>query len=256
MFFVSMDGFPAPPSATQALAARGFVVVQVPLYGDSGSDMVSLNGTKKEVSAYEGVVEYLDSAGLIDRNRVGIVGFSWTCLTVKYALTHSHYHFGAAALSDGPDAGYFQYILASNTNPAYLSQVRQLNEAAPFGAGLHTWLKNSPGFALDQVSAPVLIEAVEGVDSLLWEWEWFGGLTALRKPVDMLYLAQGAHELVKPWERMTAQQTSVDWFCFWLKGEEDSDPAKTEQYARWRELRKLQEQNAQQPQEANPPSVH
>jgi len=33
----------------------------------------------------------------------------------------------------------------------------------------------------------------------------------------------------------------VDWFCFWLKGEEDTDPAKVEQYVRWRELRKLQQ---------------
>jgi hypothetical protein len=30
---------------------------------------------------------------------------------------------------------------------------------------------------------------------------------------------------------------------FWLKDEEDSDPAKAGQYARWREMRKLQEQN-------------
>jgi hypothetical protein len=34
---------------------------------------------------------------------------------------------------------------------------------------------------------------------------------------------------------------NLDWFRFWLKGEEDPDPAKAEQYARWRELRKLQE---------------
>jgi len=39
---------------------------------------------------------------------------------------------------------------------------------------------------------------------------------------------------------MTSQQTTVDWYCFWLKGEEDRDPAKAQQYARWRELRKLQ----------------
>jgi len=36
----------------------------------------------------------------------------------------------------------------------------------------------------------------------------------------------------------------VDWFCFWLKGEEDPDPAKAEQYKRWRELRKLHEASA------------
>jgi len=34
----------------------------------------------------------------------------------------------------------------------------------------------------------------------------------------------------------------VDWFRFWLKEEEDPDPGKAEQYARWRELRKLQKE--------------
>jgi hypothetical protein len=37
---------------------------------------------------------------------------------------------------------------------------------------------------------------------------------------------------------MLKQQGVVDWFAFWLKNEEDSSPAKTEQYARWRQLRK------------------
>lgn len=35
----------------------------------------------------------------------------------------------------------------------------------------------------------------------------------------------------------------MDWFDFWLKGEEDPDPAKAEQYTRWRELRRLQQAN-------------
>ncbi len=35
----------------------------------------------------------------------------------------------------------------------------------------------------------------------------------------------------------------VDWFRFWLQGYEDPDPAKAEQYKRWRELRKLQPAN-------------
>jgi len=35
----------------------------------------------------------------------------------------------------------------------------------------------------------------------------------------------------------------VDWFRFWLQDYQDPDPAKTEQYKRWRGLRKLQEEN-------------
>ena len=42
---------------------------------------------------------------------------------------------------------------------------------------------------------------------------------------------------------MASQGGSVDWFRFWLKGEEDLDPVKAEQYAGWRELKKMQEEN-------------
>jgi len=75
------------------------------------------------------------------------------------------------------------------------------------------------------------------------DWEWFAALRELRKPVEMVMLKDGEHDLVKPWERMVSQQGNVDWFCFWLKSEEDPDPAKADQYARWRELRKLKEKN-------------
>jgi hypothetical protein len=49
------------------------------------------------------------------------------------------------------------------------------------------------------------------------------------------------------------QQGNVDWFDFWLNRYEDPDPAKTEQYKRWRELRKLQEaQDAERATKAPP----
>ena len=34
---------------------------------------------------------------------------------------------------------------------------------------------------------------------------------------------------------------SAAWFRFWLQDYEDPDPAKAEQYARWRELRRMHE---------------
>ena len=47
-----------------------------------------------------------------------------------------------------------------------------------------------------------------------------------------------------PAERMASQGLSVDWFRFWMQGYEDSDPAKAEQYRRWQELRKIQEESS------------
>jgi hypothetical protein len=53
--------------------------------------------------------------------------------------------------------------------------------------------------------------------------------------------------MTKPSERIISQGGTVDWFRFWLKDEEDPDPAEAEQYKRWRELRKMQEENERKP---------
>jgi hypothetical protein len=38
---------------------------------------------------------------------------------------------------------------------------------------------------------------------------------------------------------LNPRRRNIDRFCFWLKDEEDGDPATGEQYARWREMRTL-----------------
>jgi dipeptidyl aminopeptidase/acylaminoacyl peptidase len=221
--------------AAQPLASKGFVVLQVGIGGGENAEedfrsVGTPDEMPRELASYEGAIDYLDRAGLIVRDKVGLIGFSRTCLHVKYALTHSKYDFAAAVVADGFDGGYFQYILSPGAADDY-----GIYATRPFGTGLDVWIKNSPSFALDKVRAPVLIQAIRQY-SVLNEWEWFSGLSKLGKAVDMNYLPDGVHELVKPWERLVSQQGTVDWLCFWLKGEEDPDPAKAEQYARWREL--------------------
>jgi hypothetical protein len=104
------------------------------------------------------------------------------------------------------------------------------------------WVDHAPGFHLDQVQTPLRIETI-GPVSVLEEWEIYASLWEQKKPVDFIYIPGGQHILQKPLDRMASQQGNVDWFRFWLKDEEDPDPAKVEQYARWRDLRKLQQAN-------------
>ena len=241
-----MDGPYATAFAAQALANKGFFVVQA---NEGGSDskeadkyLVSPKENPREMASYEGLIDYLDDMGLIDRSRVGIIGFSRTCMHVKYALTHSKYKFAAASLTDGFDAGYFQYLAFSNADQEGASEFEQINGAPPFGETLSGWINLAPGFQLDKVSMPVLLQAI-GPSSLLGEWEWFSGLSRLGKPVSLIYIPDGTHLLEKPWERKTSQQGNVDWFRFWLQNEEDPDPAKAAQYDRWRALRTRLEKN-------------
>ena len=248
-----IDGpYGATAFAAQPLASKGFVVLQADESFEHYSTPEEVRG---EVSAIEGAIDYLDHRGIVDRTRVGLIGFSRTGLFVKYALTHSTYRFAAASVADGTEADYFPYLALYNSLPWLASDMETMNGGVPFEEGMSSWLENAPGFSLSRVHTPFLAQTL-GPTSLLLGWQWIAGLRRLGKPVEMIYMPKASHTIVRPWERQTSLQANVDWFCFWLKGEEDPDPAKAEQYARWRELRKLQEQNVRQPQQPNPPSVH
>jgi hypothetical protein len=238
-----IDGNYITASAAQPLASRGIAVLQMnDIFQDS---LVTPQEAARAMSAYENAVEYLDKKGIIDRSHVGLVGFSRTCLYVKYVLTHSKQRFAAAIVADGFDGGYLQYFGYGSPASDFDSEEESVIGAPPFGKGLLVWLKRSPGFLLNRVETPLQIQAISP-GSLLGEWEWFVGLRRLAKPVDFIYLPTGTHILVKPWDRMISQEGTLDWFCFWLKGEEDADSKKIEQYLRWRELRK-QSMNASIP---------
>ena len=66
---------------------------------------------------------------------------------------------------------------------------------------------------------------------------------SLKKPVDLIMLPSGKHIMTNPKQRLYSETIKFDWFRFWLNDEEDPDPSKAGRYARWRELRKLQEEN-------------
>ena len=236
-----IDG-PFPSAfAAQPLAARGIIVLQVGASTNLSEDMkyaLTPREAPRQMSAYEGAIDYLDGRGLIDRNRVGILGFSRTVFYVEYSLTHSKYRFAAASVADGVDEGYVNYLLFPD--PDY----GLVNGGPPAGPTMTSWLENSPGFNLEKVSAPVHVEYY-GHESLLGGWQWFSGLSLLGKAVDFVWLPDGFHMLVKPWERLVSQQGTVDWFTFWLMGKKDPSPRKAEQYERWEQLRALRDGNDQ-----------
>ena len=172
-----------------------------------------------------------------------MIGFSRSCFHVLYTLTHSRYPFAAAAITDGVDFSYMQYMLFKTIDLAWgqtLDEYGGINGGRPFGKMLDAWRERATGFNLDRVRTPLRLEAI-GLAAVLEEWEPYAGLLLQQKPVELAVLPNGEHLLVKPWERLASSGANADWFRFWLKGEEDPDPAKAEQYARWRDLRKLQQ---------------
>jgi dipeptidyl aminopeptidase/acylaminoacyl peptidase len=232
----AIDGYSTAGFAAQALAGSGFVVAQAPMAAAFGDRREG----RQNMLMFEGLIEELDRRGLIDRKRIGLLGFSRTGFAARYALAFSKEPIAAAVIADGMEGGYWQYIFEMNEAEEMPQTFEAQEDAMPFGQGLKTWLSNAPTFNLDRVRTPLRLLGF-GRYSFEYNWETFVGLRRLGKPIDYIWLPDALHEPVKPSERLTAQQGDVDWFRFWLQGCEDPAPTKKGQYIRWRKLRASQE---------------
>ena len=219
--------------AARALAGAGIMVLQV-------LDCPIRQSPEEgpcQVPGYESAISHLSAEGLIDPSLVGIVGFSRSCFYVLEALTASNFRFKAASITEGVTMGYLQYLMDANFRQESIQRDSEASIGArPFGAGLETWLRKSPEFNMDKVTAPLEIVAL-GQRSLLTMWETYAALHYLKKPVDVLVINSVEHVLTNPAARLASQGGTVDWFRFWLQDYKDPDPGKVEQYKRWEGLR-------------------
>jgi dipeptidyl aminopeptidase/acylaminoacyl peptidase len=231
--------------AAQPLAAAGIMVLQL---GGPDEDISSLEATPREpemaVAGFESAIEQLVSDGMVDSKRIGIIGFSRTGWYVEYALTHSSFDFAAAIVADNMDGGYLQYVFGG---PSQRAELEKDAGGRPLGDGLQAWFRNAPGFLADRVRCPLRFELDSGPASdIILEWELFSHLRYLQKPAELFLIPDiehGVHVLQNPAQRMASEGGAVDWFRFWLKGEEAA--GKEAQYRRWRKLRSLSEVGSQ-----------
>jgi poly(3-hydroxybutyrate) depolymerase len=236
--YFAPSGFYSTSNAARELTAAGMLVLQVE---DGDCSVGNSHEGPCAVSRYQSAANQLISEGLVDPERIGITGFSRTCFYVMETLTTGSLHPRAASVTDGPMEDYWQFISYVDLFPSLFNSTIG---APPFGAGLQQWLKRSPTFNLDKVTAPLLVVG-EGIPRFLLMWPPYAGLRYLQKPVDFIILNTHEHVVTNPAVRVASQGGSVDWFRFWLQDYEDPDPAKVEQYERWRELRRLQQKNEQ-----------
>ena len=124
-----IDGPWSSAFAAQPLAARDIVVLQV----GSSLTQARTENTRTRQARRLGKWPHMKArwtprrSRLIDRRRVGIIGFSRTVSYVAYTLTHSKYQFAAATLADGFDAGYVNLMLFGGVD--YIAA----NGGLPFG---------------------------------------------------------------------------------------------------------------------------
>ncbi|MEI9988978.1 MAG: hypothetical protein WDM86_02975 [Rhizomicrobium sp.] len=225
---------PIAPSVAQMLANLQFVVVEASVHSKD-RQMHPEREAERNQATWETVIGLLDKSGLIDKTRVGISGFSRNGYYVEYALTHSRFPYAAAIAADNYDPSYI--------NDGFFgwdSTYGDSNGAPPFGAGLQTWLKSAPGFNVEKIQSPLMIDAqTGGILSLMGYWEMFSRLNYLRYPVELWAIPDyehAIHNTQNPRQIVAVEHRVIDWFQFWLNGLEDPDAAKRSQYAQWESL--------------------
>ncbi len=184
------------------------------------------------LSALEVIVDQLDERGLIDRNRVGITGLSDGAETVWYAMIHSDYFATAAASSGGWSPSWY-YLSTQAGREGYYKGAAGL--LPPGMGGDDRWKRISPEFHANNIDVPILVQVADS--ELVISAASIGSLMDAGKPIEAYVYPDEYHIKWQPKHKLSVYERNIDWFNFWLRGVEDSDEGKADQYARWRELR-------------------
>jgi len=234
------DGYSPTATAARPIAGRGIVVLQIGEKRVKPEDSSTPQEVLQMRDGYAAAIEQLNADGLIDPQRVGIIGFSRTGWYSLDALIHNGKYFQAATIAESTYISFGEYTLnADYGGSGRVQSILATIGPAPFGEGLKKWMSDSPGFNTEKINMPVLFQA-NNPAGLLYAWDIYALMRLQNKPVDLQYIRNGEHVLVKPLERLASQEINVDWYDFWLNGHEDPNPKKADQYARWRELKRIQ----------------
>ncbi len=235
--------------ASQALAQREIAVLNVRTRDLPGEVMASPDEPKLVTAIVEAAANHFVRTGLVDRDRIGLVGYSRTGWYVTHVISRSKWPFAAANTCDNHLGGYTDTAFAHGIPGAggWGGHAALENGGEAFGAGLQKWLENAPGFNAERILTPLRIESATsaGVFGLLNYWELYSRLRFLNRPIELVLMTEptkASHPLEMPAQKRFSKQATVDWMDFWLNDHEDTDPRKAEQYRRWRELRKQQQQ--------------
>jgi dipeptidyl aminopeptidase/acylaminoacyl peptidase len=233
-----MDVFDEFP--LQVLANKGFVVVCVNTPPERRRTLGFENALldyASPIAAFEAILKILDKKGVIDTKRVGVTGLSYGAELAEYAISHSAAFAAAASSSAGAHDPETVLIFGKDAEDSYGS-----------GIGLHPWWEGeeyanrwkrySTLLNAEAIHSPWLIQVADR--ELVPAIPVFTRLETLKKPIELWVYPSEFHVKAQPLHQFQAQERYLDWFRFWLQDYEDPVAAKTEQYKRWDELRKLQ----------------
>jgi dipeptidyl aminopeptidase/acylaminoacyl peptidase len=227
-------------------AANGFVVFAM----DAGiSNMLSSSGDldftlmreKRPLDAMQTIIQQLSDEGLIDPSKCGVTGLSYGGDIAAYAAWSSK-TFAAASLA-GVWLDPLSHVLNSVAGEKVLA-----GHGFPYpdDEGLKKWRATSLAMNASLMTTPLLIQSPD--QEAMVSLEAFKALKHYGVPVEWYVYPGEGHMKFQPRNKYYVYQRNLDWMRFWLKGQEDPNPAKKDQYVHWRAMREeFQKRHPQAP---------
>lgn len=233
----------AVPAPEHSLTQHGFVVLCADLdTADDPTDSIGYGAPYIRLTrSWEAAINKLVSMGIVDPDRVGVAGTSFSAVAAAYAVTHSTRYLAAVSTPTGNlDPTLDDYFGA----PGGLTYLSDQHITPKPGTPESEWLSTSPALNAQNAAAAYLIQAsdVEFRGSI----EFYAAYVRAKLPMEMAVYPGEDHNILEPVHRANSYQRSEDWFRFWLNNDERVDPVPwgdessldlERQYARWRSMR-------------------
>lgn len=230
------DEFPIQPLAAKGFAVLSFARPDLEFKAETERELLLADVTdwkdrRSVQSALEIAIKHAVATGAVDRDRMGISGFSEGSTATQWALINSSLFKVAALGSCCQDM--LSYALAGG--PGFTQTLRDAGYRF-FEPGSHEfWRPVSLTLNVDRIDAPILVQTGDS--------EYEIGLdvaeTFMRRGKAFeLYVLEGEpHYKFQPAHRMAIYERSTEWFEFWLMNRMNCDPSKAAQYARWKAMK-------------------
>lgn len=219
----------------QVFAASGFAVLMMNYpefhawrYGDF--KQYAFSEFYNPLASIEKAVEVVMAMGIGDPDRAGIMGWSMGSFWTDLAITHADL-FKVASSGEGGWRNPGTYWLSGGS---FQHVMDGMFGGPPLGKWYQNYSQVSPALIPPNLQVPVLREYEAHNMTALEVY------TAWKKQgaqVELVLYPDDEHSFVQPRHRLASMQRNVDWFRFWLQGKEDPNPAKREQYTRWKAMR-------------------
>ena len=232
------DEFPIFP-----LARNGFFVLS---FNTPDGDYMQLEGDRlrlqieyfnylfidqQPVRTLENLIDGLVSRRLVDSSSIGISGISHGASVLETALLRRNYGAASAPYSWTAPPGY---VVPSDTRGGMA--LNGTFGGPPFSEeGFRNRAQASVGYNASRINTPFLLQVADR--EFFLTSQNYNALRSAGKPIELHVFPDEYHVKWQPAHRYNVYRRNLQWFLFWLKGEEVEDPVDSGQYRRWRKLR-------------------